>query len=158
MNFRDGLKEFVGVVDRHGQHVCNAFASIPDLKRFAVESLSMARLTGDVDVGQEIHFHGSHAGTLARLASSPWDVEREPTFFVASDFGLWKQGELRSNQVHQAGVGGGIGPWRPSDGTLVNGNALVDVLQSGDRLVWKWDPNVVVQMVEQRGEQGLVDE
>ena len=31
-------------------------------------------------------------------------------------------------------------------------------LQSGDRLVWKWDPNVVVQMVEQRGEQGLVDE
>jgi hypothetical protein len=111
-----------------------------------------------MDVGQEIHFHGSHSGTLARFAPSTCDIEREPPFFVASDFGLWKQGELRSNQVHQACVSGGIGPWRSSDWTLVNGNALVDVLQSCDRLVWKWDPNVVVQMVEQRGEQGLVDE
>ena len=32
VNFGDGLEKVVGVVDRHGQHVGNAFASIPDLK------------------------------------------------------------------------------------------------------------------------------
>ena len=158
MNFGDGLKEFVGVVDRHGQHVCNAFASIPDFQGFPVESLAVARLARHVHVGQEVHLHRPDACAFAGFASPSSHVKRESAFFVASDFGLGKEGELGSNQIHQSCVGGRIGARRPTDGTLVYGDALVDVLQACDVFVRQRDANVAVKVVKQCGQQGLVDQ
>ena len=61
MNLGNGLEKVVGVVHRHGEHVGDAFAAVPNLKRFPVEAFALARFAGDVNVGQEVHFHGADA-------------------------------------------------------------------------------------------------
>ena len=158
MNLGDGLEEAVRVVHSHGQHVRDALASVAHFQGFTVEPFPLARLARHVHVGQEIHLHGFHAGPFAGLASSSRHVEGKAALFVAADFGFRKQGELRSNQVHQPRVGRGVGAWCASDGTLVDRDALVDVVQPCDFLVGQGNADVLVQMVQQRRKKGLVDQ
>ena len=157
MNLGDGLEKAVRVVHGHGQHVGDALASVAHFQGFPVEPFPLARLARHVHVGQEVHLDRLHAGPFARLAASSRYVEGEATLFVAPDFGFRKQGELRSNQVHQPRVSGGVGARCASDGTLVDRDAFVDVVQPRDFLVGEGNADVLVQMVQQRRQKGLVD-
>ena len=135
----------------------DAFAAVPNLQRFAVEALALARFAGDVHVGQEVHFDGAYARAFARLAASSRHIEGEASLFVAADFGLGEEGELRADQIHQSRVRRGIRTRRASDG-LWSMAMRPSMCCSPVMVLCGRNADVVVQMVEQRGEQGLVDE
>ena len=88
-----------------------------------------------VDIGQEVHLDGAQAGTLAVLAAAATDVEAETTGFVAADACRRQLGEEASDVVEEARVGGGVGAWRAADGTLVNLDDFVDILDAFDALI-----------------------
>ena len=71
---------------------------------------------------------------LARLAPAPFDVEAEPTRFVATRFGLGQTCEPVADRGKRPGIGRGVRPRCASDGPLVNVDDLVEMLQTFDRL------------------------
>ena len=128
MNFGNGLEEVVCLVNGHGQDVGDALASVPHFQGFSVETLALARFAFDVHVWKEVHLHRSDACALAIFAPPTRHVERESPLLVATNLGLRQQRELGANQVHQPRVGRRVGPRCTTDGALIDGNALVDVL------------------------------
>ena len=58
--------------------------AVLDLERLGVEALPAADVARHLDVGEELHLDGLHAGAAARLAAAALHVEREPPARVAA--------------------------------------------------------------------------
>ena len=75
-----------------------------------------------------MHFDFQKTVAGAGLAAAPLHVEGESAGAVASGLGIGGGGEELPDVVEEAGVGGGVGPWGPADGGLVDGDDLVQML------------------------------
>ena len=84
MNRRYGLEEFECVFNGHIEHFSDISTLVLDLERFSVVALPFADITGNVDVGQEVHFHFGDAITLAGLTASSSHIEAKSAGFIAT--------------------------------------------------------------------------
>ena len=82
-------------------------------------------------------------------------IEGEPARLVPADFRLRKLGKEVADFVEHTGIGGWVGAWRPTNGTLVNGNDLVEVLKSVELGKRKGALGLLVKMVVKGGVEGL---
>ena len=68
-------------------------ALVADLQRLPVVSLAAANITGNVYIGQEVHFDFDHAVALTGFASAAFDVETESPRHVAARPGFLSTGK-----------------------------------------------------------------
>ena len=73
------------MLDRHVEHLGDGLALVVHLEGFPVVPGAVAHLARHVHIGQEVHLDLDGAVTGACLASTAFDVEREPARLVAAD-------------------------------------------------------------------------
>src|SRR5438477_8431161 len=105
---------------------------ITHLERLTVVAPALADLARDIDVREEVHLDLHEAVTLARLAPAPLDVERKAARSIAADLRLRQVGEQLADRREQPRVRRRIGPRRAADGTLIEVDHLVDLVESLD--------------------------
>ena len=158
VDLRHGLEEGMGLFHRHVQHVGNALTLIVDLQRLAVVALALANVAGDVYVGQEVHFHADHAVAFAGLAAAAAHVEGEASRAVAALAGDGHAGKQFANGCEEPGVGGRVAARGTTDGALVDGDHLVEVVQTVNLAARGGFGLGAVELLRQRLVQGVVDE
>ncbi len=82
-----------------------------------------------------MHLDFDNAVAGACLAPAAFHIEGKAVGLVAARLGLGRLGEHIADQVEHAGVGGGIGTRRASDGRLVDVNHLVQQADVLDAIV-----------------------
>src|SRR3954462_2061771 len=101
---RDLREELQRLLDRHLEHVCDRLPLEAHLERLAVVARALARLAGDVHIREEVHLDLDLAASLARLAASAADVEREPAGLVATHLRLGRHRVELANVIEELGV------------------------------------------------------
>ena len=129
-----GLEEAQRFLDRHLQHFVDVLAAVADLERLAVVALALADVAGHVDVRQEVHLDLDDAVALARLAAPALHVEAEAAGVVAARARFGHCGEQLAQRREQPGVRGRVRARRAADGTLVDVDDAIDVLEPLDAL------------------------
>src|SRR5207237_8986448 len=114
------------------EYVRDATALVSNLQRLTVIPVALADFAGDIHIGEEMHFDLDQAVSLAGLAAAALDVEGEPAGSVASHLGVGQLGEQLANRGEEPGVRRRIGARGAADGTLVDIDDLVDLIQSLD--------------------------
>ncbi len=152
------LEELHCLVDGHVQNVRDALSVEAHLQGLAVVALAVAYLAGHGDVREEVHLYGLVAVAVAGLAPAALDVEGEAARLVSPHLRLRQLYEQRADVGEDTGVGRGVGAGSPSDGALVDGDNLVDVLYPLDGLIWHWLLKRAVEVVREDRLQRLVDE
>src|SRR5699024_9377364 len=75
-------------------------------------SVHHADLARYIHIWQEVHFDFYRAIARAGLATTTFDVKREPAGFIATHLGLGGICKKVADMVKDASIGGGIRPWR----------------------------------------------
>ena len=130
-----GVEERPSLLHGHVQHLVDVLALVANVQRLPVVALALALVAGDVDVGQEVHFHLEYPVALAGFAAPALDVEAEAARLVAAGAGLLGLCKQLPDRREQAGVGGGVGAGGAAYGALVDVNHLVQMLQALHALV-----------------------
>src|SRR5690606_7835561 len=117
--------------DRHLQHFCDVLALVVNGECVAVVPLTVAHLTIDVDVGEEVHLDLDRAVTGARLAAATLDIEAEAARLIAAHLRLWRLTEQCADAVENARVRGRVRARRSTDRRLVYMHHLVEVVEAG---------------------------
>src|SRR5262249_30172596 len=85
----------------------------------AIVALALADVTGDVDVGKEVHLDLDDAVALAGLAAAALDVEREAARLVAARLRLRQAGEPLADRRERAGVGRRVRTRRAAEMSMI---------------------------------------
>src|SRR6202044_1787621 len=96
------------------------FAGKADLEHGVFEARAPAFFADEFDVGEELHFDGDGAVTLAGFATTAGNVERKMAGGVAAALGVGCVGEDLADRVERFQVGGRIRTRRAADGRLVD--------------------------------------
>ena len=118
----------------------------------------MAGGTGDVDVGEEVHFDFVDAVALAGFAAAALDVEGEAARLIAAEFGFGLSGEEVADGGENAGVGCRVRARGAADGALVDDNDFVKVANAFDAVVKSGDGLSMVQPCLEFFSEDFVDE
>ena len=78
--------EYIPFGNGHIKHVRNGAFFVLNGQRFPVEPLAVTCGTGNVNVGQELHFDLFDAVTLTLFASSAFDIETETSGLKSAHF------------------------------------------------------------------------
>ena len=148
-----GPKEHARFFDRHVQHIGDRLAFIEHFQRFAVVAFALADITGDIDVGQEVHFDLDDAIALARFAAAAFHVEGEAAGLIATRLGFGEASVPVADGTEGAGVCRRVRARRAADGRLIDVDNLVEVFDAFDLLVRR---GAIAGAVETAGE-GLVE-
>src|SRR5690554_5948213 len=62
----------------------NILAFIANIQGFTVITLALTGIASHVDISQEVHLNLNHAVTLARFATTTFDVKREASRAIAA--------------------------------------------------------------------------
>jgi hypothetical protein len=119
---------------------------------------AVADFAEDVDVGQEVHFDAALAFTLAGFAAAALNVEAEAARLVAALAGIGKHGEEIADGGEDAGVGGGVGARRTSDGGLIDLDYFVELLGAVDGFVGTGFFAGAVEFFGERAVEDVIDE
>ncbi len=155
---RHGGKEGRRFRRRHLEHLVDVLPAVADLERLAVVALAVADIAGDVDVGQEMHFHLRHAVALAGLAAPALHVEGEAPCVVPAPARLRHAGEKLADRREEARVGRRIGARRAADGALVHAHHLVEELETLDGVVRRRIGGRPVEVPRRSGVERVVHE
>ena len=93
------------LLNGHVEHVAYRLALVFYLKRFAVVSLALADLAGNVDVRKKVHFDLDYSVALASLAPAALDIERKSALGKAAHLCVVGRGKQRADVGEQSGVG-----------------------------------------------------
>ena len=106
---------------RHGhiEHVVDVLALESHFQHIVFEAHAVASLTGERQVGHELHFYGDHSRALAFLAASSRDIEGEAPGLEAADFRIRGGLEEVPDVVEHSGKGRRIAPRGLADRALV---------------------------------------
>ena len=102
------FEELNRLVDGHIQDIADALALEAHLERFAIVTLAVTLLTGNIHVGQEIHFNRLETVALTRLTAPTLYVKGEATRLVGAHLCLGEFHEQGADVGEYARVGGRI--------------------------------------------------
>jgi len=131
----DIAKRLPRLLDRQIENIGDIQPFVPHGQSLAIVPAPTAHLAGDIDIGQEVHLDLDLPIALAGLTTPTLDVEAEsaglvPTF---SRFrGFRHQAAKMSEDV---GIGRRVRSGSAADGALVDGDDLVQMIQTLDPLV-----------------------
>ena len=154
----DRAEKFAGFIDRHGEHIGDAFAAVVHFKCFAVVTFAVALRAGHIDIRQKVHFDFEQTVAGAVLAAAALDVEAEPPRFIAAHL---RGGQLREKIADNrkgAGIGDGVGSRGATDRRLIDHDYLVDLLNAEQFLVFSGTFLGTVEMAEEGAAQHIVGE
>ena len=155
---RHVLEQGQGLIDGQLQDIGDGRSPISDLQRLPVVAAPLALLAGDIDVGQEVHLDGLDPASLAGLAASALDVEREPPRPVTAGARLGQHREQLPDDREKSGVGGRVRPGRPADGRLVDLDDLVHQIGALDAPVGAGRRRGAIKIAGEGAVQDAVDE
>ena len=147
-------KELHRLVNRHVEHLGDGLALVVHLERLAVVARPLADLTGNVDIGKELHLDLQDAVAPARLTASALHVKAEPPRLIAAHTRLAHLTEQLADRIEHPRVGRGIRARRASDRLLIDVDDLVDMLKPLDLLVLA---GLSLRAVEPRGDTAIED-
>ncbi len=125
---------------------------------FLIVAAAVADFAEHVDIGQEIHFDAALTISLARFAAASGDVEGKTPSLVAAFAGSGEHRKQITNGSEDAGVRGGVGSRRSTDGRLVDANGFVELIESCDGCVLAGSFAGAVKLVRERAIENVVDE
>ena len=157
-DLRDLREELERLLDRHLEHVGDRLPLEAHLERLPVVAAPVARLTGHVDVGEEVHLDLDLPVALARLAAAAADVEREAARLVAAHLRLGRQRVQLADVREEVGVRRRVRARRAPDRRLVDVDHLVEAVDPLDRVVRTRLRPGLVEPVGERLVDDLVDE
>src|SRR5690606_14526117 len=128
-------EEVEGVGNGEVEHIGYALALVAHLERLAIVPSSLADVARHVHVWQEVHLDLDQAITLARLAATAPDVEREGPASAAAHPGIRELREQFADRREQAGVGGRVAARGAADRPPVDLDDLVELVESLDPFV-----------------------
>ena len=126
------LEKALRVFDRHIKNIGNAFVLELYFQSLAVIARAFARLTGNIDIGQEMHLDLDQTIALAGLAAAALDVEAEPTRLISARLCFRQTGEPVTDRGEGPGIGRRVRAGRAADGALINVDDLVQMLEPLD--------------------------
>ena len=132
VNLRHRAEKIHRLINGHRQHVGDVHSFVGDFECFAVVTPAVARLTGNIDRREEVHFDPDQAIALAFLAAAAFDVETEPAGVVTANSRRRELREQIANVVEHAGIGRRIAPRRAANRRLVYHDDLVQILDAPD--------------------------
>src|SRR5664280_1823813 len=141
---------------RKVEHVGDGLAPEGDLQGVTVVPGPMAYLTRYVHIREKVHLDPNGSISRTCLTPSTLYIEREAPGQVTPDLRLLGETEELADMVEDTGVGGGVGPWGPSDRRLVDLDHLVDVLYAADRTVESGHRFGSVDLMSQGSQQNVV--
>ena len=109
-----------GLVDGHVKDIADVYVAVFHLEYFLFETLAAAHLTGDGDVGEELHRDGDGAFALALFAPASLGVERKERRGETHLLCCLLLGEEVADFIVCFQVCGRIGTRRLADGVLVD--------------------------------------
>lgn len=127
-------EEVKGFFDIHVQDFRDVLPLESHLKGLMVVSRSMAILTLDIDIREEVHFHPFHSAPFAYLASSSPRIEAESPRSISALHRFMARGEGLPDMSEDSGIGRDIRVGSPADGGLIHDDDLVQILGSADAL------------------------
>ncbi len=143
--------------DAHLEHVGDRLALVGDVECLVVVAITVALLTGDVHVREEVHVNLHRALAATLLTATALDVEREATLLVATALGEFRLGEQLADVVEHAGVRRGVRAGRAPDRRLVDQTDGLHLVEPLDCVVLAGvDRGVVVHLAGQALVQHLV--
>ena len=129
-----------GLLDVEVEDVGDGFVFVEDLAGLAAEAGALADGAGDPEVGEEIHLDLVGAVALAGLATAAAlagvNIETEASGLVAAELGVGQFSEEESDLIEELDVGGGVAAWGAPDRGLIDGDNLVEVVESVEGGVW----------------------
>src|SRR5947208_3931425 len=152
------LEKVQGVFDRELEHVGDALAAETDFQCLSIVALSFAHLTRHVDVGEKVHLDLHETIALTRLTTPSLHVEGEASRPVTANLRLWQLREQLADRREQARIGRRIGSRRPTDGTLVDVDDLIDVLEPNDPFVRAWNDARSIEVAGERSVKDVLDQ
>ena len=155
---RHRAEKFRRLLDRHRQHLRDAFTFVLNFERLAVVALAAAHIAGHVDIGQEVHLDFEHAVALAGFAAPAFDVERKTSRAVAALARHRHAGKQLADRREKAGVGGGIGTRCAADRALIDVDDLVEMFEPIDGGVRGRFGGAAIEMARRRAVEGVVDQ
>src|SRR5262245_48758565 len=120
MNGREVLKETESFLNRQVENVRDRESFVAHAQRLAVESLSLARLAGDEQIGQKVHLQPLNAVALTLFAAATGNVEAEAAGFEAELFRFLCSGKHFADLIEGAGVCRRTGSGRASERCLID--------------------------------------
>ena len=99
LDARDVREELARLINGHIKHLRNVLATVRNLKRLTVVTIAAANLTGDVNIGKEVHLDLDLAIALACLATTALHVKRKAARRVTARLRLACRSEQRANVV-----------------------------------------------------------
>ena len=130
LNLRDIPKEGQRLGDAHVEHVRDGLTTVGDLKRLAVIAFAAADLTGDIDIGKEVHLDLNLSVALACFAATAAHVKGETSRRVAARLRLRRTRKQRAKIIPQANVRSRVGTRRAANRRLVDIDNLIDALDA----------------------------
>ena len=119
----------------HIQHISDALATHGHFKGFPVVARSLANLTRDSYIGQELHLYLVVAFALTGLTAATFHVKGKPTRRITSHTGLRQTSEQVPDGRKCSGIGGRVTPRGAADGRLVDVYNLIHTLHTKDFFV-----------------------
>ena len=141
----------------------NGAAFVANVEGLPVVASALTGVAGDVDVGQEVHFHLDQSIALTGFTAPTAHVERKAPDLIAAGAGLRCSGEEFPDWSKKAGIGRWVGSGGASDRALIDIDNFVKLVQSSDTLVscrWLTPPMKVARhggikrVVDERGFSG----
>ena len=105
-----------------------------------------------------MHLNLDNSITGAGFAAAALYVKAEPSFFVTLGFCIRCRCEQIPDHIKYTGVGSRIGPWRSSDGGLIDTDYLVKLLHTFNSAVFARNGSCPVQGLRQRLIKNLIDQ
>ncbi len=130
--YGDVGEEFKCLMHSHVQHIGNTFVLVSDLQSVCIETLSPAGITGDIHIGQEMHFDFNQTVALTGFAASPFDIEAEAPRLVAAQAGLRQACKQLADKGENSRIGYRIGAGGAPDRLLIDHDDPLDISQVAD--------------------------
>ena len=134
-NGRQVLKKGKGLLHRHIQHIKNILSFIFHIQRLPVVAPAAADFAGHIYIWQKMHLYLDNAIPAAGLAAAAFYIEAEPSLAVALGLGIRGGGKQIPDLVKYSRISSRIGTGRAPYGRLVDGDHLIQLLQTRNSLM-----------------------
>ena len=143
---------------RHGQGVGDGLVLIGDAQGLLVESLAVTDLAGHVDIGQKC-ISTFRTPSPSQASQRPaFDIEAKARGGVPEELRLARTGVDGAYRIVELGVSGRVGARGAADRLLVDGDDLVQVLQTEDAVMVTDHLSAVMEMILQGRIEDVVQE
>ena len=104
LELREVFKECACLLDCHVENIADVLALVAHLECFAVISLALAYVAGNIYIRQEVHLDFLHTVTLTGLAPAALDVKGKPSRIITAQARILGRGKELADIIEQTRI------------------------------------------------------